>query len=91
VYRHLDAAQLVKHALRLRTLASRDPGGRHPWLVYLYAEPQAWPDGRPVDAAAARQHAAEVMEFADAVAGAEVGFAGVQLSRLAGGDAGVPG
>jgi hypothetical protein len=43
-----DAAQLVKHAFRLRTAVHRDRRfvGKHPVLLYLYAEPERWPDGR---------------------------------------------
>ncbi|MCU0946696.1 MAG: hypothetical protein MUF47_00375 [Porphyrobacter sp.] len=36
-YKHLDAAQLVKHALGLATEGNRS--GLSPVLVYLYAEP----------------------------------------------------
>ena len=72
-YRHLDAAQLVKHAFGLRTEAGRERrGGKRPMLVYLYAEPEAWPDGRPVGADDRARHAAEASAFAEAVAGAEV-------------------
>jgi hypothetical protein len=75
-YTHLDAAQLVKHAFGLRTLASRTgPPRRRPFLLYLYAEPAAWPDGRPVAPEAIRRHDDEVRAYAEAVSGAEVGFA----------------
>ena len=48
----LDAAQLVKHALALRTQVNRE--GKHrgltPILFYVYAEPEVWPgSGKPVD------------------------------------------
>jgi hypothetical protein len=82
LYRHLNAAQLVKHAFGLRTLATCDAGRRRPLLVYLYAEPQAWPDGRLVDPGAVRRHPEEVREFADAVTGAEVGFAACTYGSL---------
>ena len=41
----LDATQLVKHAFGLRTQAQRASGttNKKPILVYLYAEPAAWP------------------------------------------------
>jgi hypothetical protein len=75
-YAHLDAAQLVKHAFGLRTLASRTgPPQKRPFLLYLYAEPAAWPDGRPVAPGAIQRHAKEVRAFAEEVSGAEVGFA----------------
>jgi hypothetical protein len=53
-------------------------------LLYLYAEPDAWPDGRVVDPEAGRRHAAEVQAFADAVAGAEVEFAACSYRNLLG-------
>ncbi len=72
-YRHLDAAQLVKHAFGLRTEARRERrGDKRPMLLYLYAEPDVWADGRPIGEAAKAQHAAEARAFAAAVAGAEV-------------------
>ena len=48
-YAHLDAAQLVKHALALRTRVSgakKQFGGLAPVLFYLYAEPDTWPKKR---------------------------------------------
>ena len=71
-FEHLDAAQLVKHAFGLRTEAHRL--GKAPVLVYLHAEPETWPDGRPVPTADREVHAREARTFADAVAGAEVSF-----------------
>jgi hypothetical protein len=54
-YLHLDAEQLVKHAFGLRTEATRrgkTPARteatrrkKTPALMYLYAQPKAWPDG----------------------------------------------
>jgi len=71
-FERLDAAQLVKHAFGLRTEAQRR---RKPaTLVYLYAEPKAWPDGRPIAPAATATHAAEARAFASDVQGAEVAF-----------------
>lgn len=68
-YRHLDAAQLVKHALGLGTEATRS--GRSPVLVYLYAEPA---DGvrDPVTFLA---HSREIDDFHAVVAGDRVRFA----------------
>jgi hypothetical protein len=45
-YRHLDAAQLVKHAFGLSTEAARR--GKAAALVYLFHEPTRFPDGRPI-------------------------------------------
>ena len=45
----LDAAQLVKHAFGLRTEGQKT--GRQAVLCYLYAEPRAFPDGRPIPVA----------------------------------------
>jgi hypothetical protein len=71
-YAHLDGVQLVKHAFGLRTEGRRRD--KRPALVYLHAEPETWPDGKPIDVEAKRRHAAEAQDFAEAVAGAEVAF-----------------
>ena len=71
-YVHLDGAQLVKHAFGLVTEGRRL--GKASVLLYLYAEPTQ--RGLIViskDAIA--RHRAEVADFAEAVAGAEVRFA----------------
>jgi hypothetical protein len=82
-YKHLNAVQLVKHAFGLRTEAARPQRqGRKPVLLYLYAEPAAWPDGRPVDRTALARHADEVRDFAAAVEGAEVRFAACTFAEL---------
>jgi hypothetical protein len=74
-FRHLDAAQLIKHAFGLRTAASRClPRLVQPVLLYLHAEPDQWPDGRAVPLAAIEAHRREVATFADLVAGDEVEF-----------------
>lgn len=69
---HLDAAQLVKHALGLRTEARRQ--GKRPVLLYLFAEPTTRGTGAISPDVHAR-HRDEIARFADAVAGAEVVFA----------------
>jgi hypothetical protein len=71
-FKHLDAAQLIKHAFGLRTEGKRR--GKPPVLVYLYAEPKAWPDGRLIDSGAIDLHAVEAQTFASDVEGAEVEF-----------------
>jgi hypothetical protein len=78
--RHLDAAQLVKHALGLRTAAAR--GGRKALLVYLFAEPDAWPDGRPVPAESIGRHRVEVASFAERVHADEVDFVALTSGEL---------
>src|SRR5690606_24131375 len=71
----LDAVQLIKHAFGLRTRASRShPEARQPWLFYVYAEPEGWPDGRPIDSGMHRTHRAEIEAFADLIQGDEVRF-----------------
>jgi len=71
-FERLDAVQLVKHAFGLRTEGHR----RHKAsaLIYLYAEPENWPDGRVVSPDAKILHTSEARRFLDAVAGAEVEF-----------------
>jgi hypothetical protein len=66
LFTRLDAAQLVKHAFGLRTRVHRKEQwrGKRPVLVYVYAEPERWPDGRPIRA--------EVGRFAETVADDEV-------------------
>jgi hypothetical protein len=71
-FAHLDAAQLVKHAFGLRTGAMRR--GVQASLLYVFAEPQAWPDGRPIAREAIDRHRAEAAVFAEATAGDEVTF-----------------
>jgi hypothetical protein len=79
-FRHLDAVQLVKHALGLRTQALRR--GLRPVLVYAYAEPRTWPDGRAIAETVRSAHLAEIVSFAHAVAGAEVRFLALSHERL---------
>ncbi len=76
-FRHLDAAQLVKHAFGLATEAAR--AGKTPMLVYLHAEPTSFGQTRIADKAIAA-HRDEVARFADAVAGASVRFVAVTWS-----------
>ena len=81
----LDAVQLVKHALALRTQISS--GGTHegltPILFYVYAEPEVWPgNGKPVDEEAIAGHRTQIEAFADNVAGDEVRFVHCAYRRL---------
>ncbi|MGI4815594.1 MAG: PGN_0703 family putative restriction endonuclease [Janthinobacterium lividum] len=71
-FKHLDAAQLVKHAYGLVTEGRRL--GKSPKLFYVFAEPAARAGVDISDAARAR-HRAEIAEFASAVDGDEVQFA----------------
>lgn len=71
-FKHLDAAQLLKHAFGLVTEGRRR--SKHPVLLYLYAEP-AERAGRPVPARDVELHRDEVAEFARQVHGGAVRFA----------------
>jgi hypothetical protein len=71
-FRHLDAVQLVKHSFGLHAQAARE--GRKAILLYLYAAPQRWPDGRNISAESIERHAAEIDQFNGRVAGADVEF-----------------
>jgi hypothetical protein len=62
----LNAAQLVKHAFGLRTQANKN--GKLAKLVYLYAEPKHYPDGRSMLSADIIAHRKEVGAFANAIA-----------------------
>lgn len=74
-FQHLDAVQLVKHAFGLRSAVRRDPASAcQPVLIYLYAEPNAWADGKPIPDAAKAAHRQEIERFATLVAGDEVAF-----------------
>ncbi len=80
-----DEAQLVKHALALRTQVrlGRDFEGLKPVLFYLYAEPETWPrDGKPIDVEAKSAHREEISRFADGVEGDEVRFAACSYREL---------
>jgi hypothetical protein len=77
---HLDCAQLIKHAFGIITQARKL--GKRGMLIYLFAEPATWPDGRPIAEEQVRRHRSEVGEFADRVRDAEVGFAAVRYREL---------
>jgi hypothetical protein len=76
VFTRLDAAQLVKHAFGIRTAVHRQPSlqNKKPILLYLYAEPEGWPDGRPIRQVDIANHREEVRAFAGLVASNEVVF-----------------
>lgn len=79
-YRHLDAVQLVKHAYGLRTQGTKRARGAV--LVYLYASPLQWANGKPVDPEAFARHEAEIADFAERVRGDAVTFAPLRWSAL---------
>ena len=84
-YRHLIAAQLVKHAFALRTAVHNRPECRAlaPILYYVYAEPNSWPkSGAPVDEEAKGRHRQEIERFASAVACDEVAFVSCSWRKL---------
>ena len=82
-FARLNATQLVKHAFGLRTEANRARcGGCRPLLVYLYAEPEAWPDNRPVSSVDAVTHRSEISRFAELVLGDEVVFISITYQEL---------
>ncbi|MEQ8354638.1 MAG: hypothetical protein RH942_03800 [Kiloniellaceae bacterium] len=83
-FEHLDATQLVKHAFGLRTAVQREGQrqGKRPILYYLFAEPERWPDGRPIPETACKNHRAEIERFAKLVAGDEVGFRACSYREL---------
>jgi hypothetical protein len=70
-YRHLDAAQLVKHAYGLVTQGRRI--GLKPCLFYIYAEPTARGKAAITPEVHAR-HRSEIADFNDRVSGDEVEF-----------------
>jgi hypothetical protein len=78
----LDMVQLVKHAYGLRTEALRR--GKRPVLLYLYAEPTTWANGRTVDSGKIAQHQEDIDLFAKSMEGDEVAFASMTWSDMLG-------
>lgn len=72
-FRHLDAAQLVKHYLGL----AREYEGRSVTLLYLYWEPSNWRD-----VSECVEHRAELQRFAYSVSGDPVRFASLSYPEL---------
>ena len=86
LFARLDATQLFKHALALRTQVHR-PGkhnGLRPVLYYVYAEPPVWPNGRTVNIAEINDHRREIELFAAEVAEVEVKFVATSYRELLG-------
>lgn len=84
IFARLDAAQLVKHAFGLRTAVHSKPSlrGKTPILVYLYAEPSVWPDGREIPQALRDEHLKEIARFERCVARSEVPFHPISYAEL---------
>jgi hypothetical protein len=74
-FRHLDAAQLVKHYLGIRRCLADEPVPK--LLVYLFWEPVNWSAVREFVA-----HRREALEFSMSVAGGEVEFTAMSYSEL---------
>ena len=72
VFKHMDAAQLVKHAFGLVTEGRRR--SKRPTLLYLFAEPSQR-NGMSIPVTDIEAHRLEIGRFAEMVSGAEVGFA----------------
>lgn len=83
-FAHLDGAQLVKHAYGLRTAVNGEGPYRdkRPVLVYLFAEPAHWADGRSIGSELFRRHRDEVVSFRAAVTGDEVAFCALSYTTL---------
>ena len=85
LYTSLNAAQLVKHALALRTRVNRKDEfqGLRPVLFYLYSEPRFWPkNGMPVDQERKTRHRKEIESFDKEVTGDEVRFISYSYREL---------
>jgi hypothetical protein len=79
-YRHLDAAQLVKHGYGLRTQGVKRAKGAV--LVYLHAAPATWANGKPVSPEAIARHEAEIADFARRVRGDAVTLVALRWADL---------
>lgn len=80
-FQALDAVQLVKDALALRTQAEKQAKGAV--LVYLYSEPKVWTkSGKPVDPERVRLHRHELAQFAGLVKGDQVAFVPLRWADL---------
>lgn len=84
VFKHLNATQLVKHAYGLRTAVHRQiiTKSKLPILVYLYAEPKFWSDGRKILSKDIHLHQQEIADFAEMVRGEEVKFLALSYQQL---------
>lgn len=76
----LDAVSLIKSAYGLWTRAEKRATGAV--LVYLYADPQRWASGKPVDPALKARHRKELAEFSRLIAGDGVSFVRLRWADL---------
>lgn len=76
----LDDVQLVKHAYGLRSEGQRRQ--LRPVLLYLYAEPTSFANGRPVDPTRIAAHRADTDLFGESVEGDEVAFLAVSWADM---------
>ena len=84
-FAHLDAAQLFKHALALRSEVHRRDHHRplRPILFYLYAEPEFWPaTGEVIEERLKARHRIEIAAFGANVVDDEVSFVSCSWRRL---------
>ncbi len=76
----LDDVQLVKDAYGLRTEGHRRK--LRPVLLYLYAEPTTFANGREVDPAKIAAHRADIQLFGESVEGDEVAFLAIAWADM---------
>lgn len=76
----LDAVTLIKSAYGLWTRAEKRATGAV--LVYLYADPQRWANGKLVDPGLKAMHRKELAEFSRLIAGDGVSFVRLRWSDL---------
>lgn len=76
----LDDVQLVKDAYGLRTEGQRRR--LRPVLLYLYAEPTTFANGRAVDPDKIAAHRADIQLFGESVEGDEVAFLAVSWADM---------
>ena len=79
-FTHLDATQLVKHALGLCSAGRR--ARKLPVLVYVYAEPDVWPNERPIPRDDILRHRQEIDFFRLRTRTDEVKFVAISYREL---------
>ncbi len=79
-FESLDAVQLIKSAYGLWTRAEKRATGAV--LVYLYADPVHWANGKPVDVVRKALHRRELAEFSKRIAGDGVTFVRLRWGDL---------
>jgi hypothetical protein len=83
-FKHLEEAQLLKHALGLLTATAKvsADGACSPCLVHLRAQPRRDRRGREIDLVTHDAVSAEVARFGEAVVGDHVRFVGLTYRRM---------